>query len=83
MAKRRWHLGWSDRRKHCESVRARYSTKDEPYHGYFFKILKGQGPDQPLGEMDCVIKGVMLGVSPWSPRPPRTCNRSKDFHCQQ
>jgi len=33
----------------------------EPYHGYFFKILKGQGPAAPLGEMDYVVKGVMIG----------------------
>ena len=33
----------------------------EPYHGYFFKILKGQGPAAPLGELDYVIKGVMIG----------------------
>ncbi len=33
----------------------------EPYHGYFFKILKGQGPAAPLGEMDYVIQGVMIG----------------------
>jgi hypothetical protein len=33
----------------------------EPYHGYFFKVLKGQGPDAPLGEMDFVVKGIMIG----------------------
>jgi hypothetical protein len=33
----------------------------EPYHGYFFKILKGQGPAAPLGQMDFVVKGVMIG----------------------
>jgi len=33
----------------------------EPYHGYFFKILKGQGPAAPLGAMDFVVKGVMIG----------------------
>ena len=33
----------------------------EPYHGYFFKILKGQGPAAPLGKMDYVVKGVMIG----------------------
>ena len=36
-------------------------TKDQPYHGYFYKILKGQGPAAPLGEMDYVVKGVMIG----------------------
>jgi Protein of unknown function (DUF2950) len=38
-----------------------YTSKEVPYHGYFFKILKGQGPDAPLGEMNYVLKGVMIG----------------------
>lgn len=38
-----------------------YSSKAEPYHGYYFKILKGQGPDAPLGKMDFVVKGLMIG----------------------
>ena len=36
-------------------------TKRDPYHGYFFKVLKGQGPAAPLGRMDYVVKGVMIG----------------------
>ena len=36
-------------------------SQPQPYHGYVFKILKGQGPDAPLGEMDYVINGAMLG----------------------
>ena len=35
--------------------------RDDPYHGYFFKVLKGQGPAAHMGEMDYVIKGVMIG----------------------
>ncbi|MDT8069074.1 MAG: DUF2950 domain-containing protein [Terriglobia bacterium] len=35
--------------------------KKSPYHGYFFKILKGQGPAAPLGRIDFVIDGVMIG----------------------
>jgi hypothetical protein len=38
-----------------------YTSGSEPYHGYFFKILKGQGPDAPLGEMDYVVKDLMIG----------------------
>lgn len=38
-----------------------YSSREEPFHGYFFKVLKGQGPDAPLGRMDYVVKGVMIG----------------------
>jgi hypothetical protein len=36
-------------------------TSGEPYHGYFFKILKGQGPAAPLGKMDFVVNGLMIG----------------------
>ena len=39
-----------------------YSTsKPSGYHGYFFKVLKGQGPAAPLGQVDFVIQGVMIG----------------------
>jgi hypothetical protein len=38
-----------------------YSDKYEPYHGYTFKVLKGQGPAAPLGEMDFVVQGAMIG----------------------
>jgi Protein of unknown function (DUF2950) len=38
-----------------------YSDKAKPYHGYFFKVLKGQGPDAPMGEMDFVVGGAMIG----------------------
>jgi hypothetical protein len=31
------------------------------YHGYFFQVLKGQGPAAPLGELDYVIHGAMIG----------------------
>jgi len=26
-----------------------YSSKTSPYHGYYFKVLKGQGPAAALG----------------------------------
>jgi hypothetical protein len=38
-----------------------YSDRREPYHGYYFKVLTGQGPAAPLGEMDFLVKGVMIG----------------------
>lgn len=31
------------------------------YHGYYFKILKGQGPAARLGELDYVVNGIMIG----------------------
>jgi len=45
----------------ARAIEQGYSSTSEPYHGYFFKILKGQGPATPLGEMDFVVKGVMIG----------------------
>jgi len=38
-----------------------YSNKSQPYHGYYFKVLKGQGPAAPLGQMDFVVNGAMIG----------------------
>jgi hypothetical protein len=35
--------------------------KGEPFHGYYFKLLKGQGPDAPLGQLNYMIEGVMIG----------------------
>jgi hypothetical protein len=34
--------------------------KPSPYHGYFFKILKGQGPNAPGGQYDYVVNGKMI-----------------------
>jgi hypothetical protein len=31
------------------------------YHGYIFHVLTGQGPAAPLGELDYVIGGAMIG----------------------
>ena len=45
----------------AKAIAEGYSEKINPYHGYFFKILKGQGPAAPMGEMDYVVKGVMIG----------------------
>ena len=47
--------------KVAEAIARGYSSRTEPYHGYFFKVLKGQGPAAPLGQMDFVVKGVMIG----------------------
>ena len=44
----------------AHAIEEGYSKKG-PYHGYYFKILKGQGPTAPLGRMDFVVKGAMIG----------------------
>ena len=33
----------------------------EPYHGYLYKILKGQGKNAPGGAYDYVVDGRMIG----------------------
>src|SRR5262249_6914947 len=38
-----------------------YSDRGKPYHGYFFKVLKGQGPNARMGAMDFVVGGAMIG----------------------
>jgi hypothetical protein len=38
-----------------------YGGKGTPFHGYFFKVLKGQGPAAPLGHLDYMIEGAMIG----------------------
>jgi hypothetical protein len=38
-----------------------YSEKAKPFHGYYFKILKGQGPHATGGPLHYVIAGMMIG----------------------
>jgi hypothetical protein len=45
----------------ADAIEEGYTTKSQPYHGYYFKVLKGQGPAAPHGAMDFVVKGVMIG----------------------
>lgn len=47
--------------KIAQAIELGYTNKSEPYHGYFFKVLKGQGPAAPMGQMDFVVKGLMIG----------------------
>jgi len=45
----------------ARAIEQGYSASAQPYHGYFYKILKGQGPAAPLGEMNYVVEGAMIG----------------------
>jgi hypothetical protein len=45
----------------ARAIERGYTSRAEPYHGYFFKVLKGQGPAAPLGAMDFVVGGAMIG----------------------
>jgi hypothetical protein len=38
-----------------------YTQKTDPYHGYYFKILKGQGPHADGGAYSYVVRGRMIG----------------------
>ena len=38
-----------------------YSKQGQPFHGYYFKVLKGQGPSAPMGEMDFMVGDAMIG----------------------
>src|SRR5271157_2871807 len=38
-----------------------YATGKGGFHGYYFKILIGQGPAAPMGKLDYVIEGIMIG----------------------
>ena len=45
----------------ARAIERGYTDKVMPYHGYVFKTLTRQGPAAPLGEMDFVVKGAMIG----------------------
>jgi hypothetical protein len=46
----------------AKALQEGYSAKpDTAYHGYYFKVLKGQGQAAPMGQMDFVIGGAMNG----------------------
>jgi hypothetical protein len=38
-----------------------YVDKHQPFYGYYFKVLKGQGPAARLGPINYVIGGAMIG----------------------
>jgi Protein of unknown function (DUF2950) len=45
----------------ADALQEGYVDKRQPFHGYYFKVLKGQGPDAFLGKLDYVIEGAMIG----------------------
>jgi Protein of unknown function (DUF2950) len=36
-------------------------AEEAPYHGYYYRILKGQGPNAPGGALNYIVKGKMIG----------------------
>jgi Protein of unknown function (DUF2950) len=47
--------------KVARAIEQGYTAGVQPYHGYYFKVLKGQGPHARLGTMDYVVEGAMIG----------------------
>ncbi len=46
----------------AKALQEGYSAQGgKPYDGYYFKVLKGQGPAAPMGEMDFMVGGAMIG----------------------
>lgn len=45
----------------ADALQEGYTDRSQPYHGYYFKILKGQGPAVPFGQMSFVVEGAMIG----------------------
>jgi Protein of unknown function (DUF2950) len=46
----------------ARAIEEGYTARERTgYHGYYFKVLKGQGPAAPMGELDYVVEGIMIG----------------------
>jgi hypothetical protein len=45
----------------AKAIAQGYSARGQAFHGYYFKILRGQGPSAPLGKMSFVVEGAMIG----------------------
>jgi hypothetical protein len=43
------------------ALAAGYTSKTEPYNGYYFRILTAQGPAARLGARNYVVNGAMIG----------------------
>ncbi len=45
----------------ARAIQEGYAPDRPAFHGYYFKVLKGQGPAAPLGSMNFVVEGAMIG----------------------
>lgn len=45
----------------ARAIQQGYADKIDPYHGYLFKVLNGQGPAAPLGTIDFLVHDAMIG----------------------
>ena len=60
-ASRRAPSGRWWRRRRARATRARPSRQPQPYHGYHYRILTGQGKDAPGGAYDYLVKDKLIG----------------------
>jgi hypothetical protein len=42
------------------SLKKKQSGQPTPYHGYLYKVLKGQGKNAPGGRYDYLVNGKMI-----------------------
>ena len=49
------------RRRHGRGIQAGEGGKPVPYYGYYYRVLKAQGPDAKGGAYDYVARGKMIG----------------------
>ncbi|MGE5346932.1 MAG: DUF2950 domain-containing protein [Acidithiobacillales bacterium] len=45
----------------AKALAAGYTSRTEPYNGYYFRTLTAQGPAAPLGARDYIVNGMMIG----------------------
>jgi hypothetical protein len=45
----------------AKGIEEGYAKRGAPFHGYYFKVLKGQGDAARLGKLDYVVEGAMIG----------------------
>ena len=61
MAKSRWNLGWSGWGKYCEGHRPGLHQPGGILPRLLLQGTEGPGPDAPIGQLNYVIEGVMIG----------------------
>ena len=45
----------------AKALAAGYTTRTDPYNGYFFRVLTAQGPAARLGARNYIVNGTMIG----------------------
>jgi hypothetical protein len=45
----------------AKAIALSYTGTPAPFHGYYFKVLTGQGPSARLGQLDYMVNGAMIG----------------------